>query len=157
VPKANTYTPILQTDGSWNVGGITVPPCNELSALLVAFNRHTLGTARVAIFWQIADILWNGPERHEPLFQRHPWAEQMISAAAKEKYLAIGGAGSSGKSYTMAGWAIVNWLAAPDRTLVLVTSTTLREARKRVAQLERALGRKTYELEIAGKLLRDWE
>lgn len=33
----------------------------------------------------------------------------------------------------------------------------LREARKRVAQLERALGRKTYELEIAGKLLRDWE
>jgi len=33
----------------------------------------------------------------------------------------------------------------------------LREARKRVAQLERALGRKTYELEIAGKLLWDWE
>lgn len=33
----------------------------------------------------------------------------------------------------------------------------LKEARKKVAQLERALGRKTYELEIAGKLLRDWE
>lgn len=33
----------------------------------------------------------------------------------------------------------------------------LSEVRKRVAQLERALGRKTYELEIAGKLLRDWE
>jgi transposase-like protein len=31
----------------------------------------------------------------------------------------------------------------------------LREARKKVAHLERALGRKTYELEIAGKLLRD--
>jgi transposase len=28
---------------------------------------------------------------------------------------------------------------------------------KKVAELERALGRKTYELEIAGKLLRDWE
>ena len=26
-----------------------------------------------------------------------------------------------------------------------------------VAELERALGRKTYELEIAGKLLREWE
>ena len=132
VARANTYTPILQTDGSWNIGGVVVPPCNELSALLVAFNRHTLATARVNIFWQIADILWNGPERHEPLFQRHPWADQMIAAAAREKYLAIGGAGSSGKSYTMAGWAIVNWLAAPDRTLVLVTSTTLREARKRI-------------------------
>jgi transposase len=31
------------------------------------------------------------------------------------------------------------------------------ELRKRIAELERALGRKTYELEIAGKLLRDWE
>jgi transposase len=31
------------------------------------------------------------------------------------------------------------------------------EQRRRIAVLERALGRKTYELEIAGKLLRDWE
>ena len=28
--------------------------------------------------------------------------------------------------------------------------------RKRIAQLERALGRKTYELEVAGELSRDW-
>ena len=32
-----------------------------------------------------------------------------------------------------------------------------RELKKRIAELERALGRKTYELEVAGKLLRDWE
>jgi transposase len=32
-----------------------------------------------------------------------------------------------------------------------------RELRRRVAQLERALGRKTYELEIAGEALRGWE
>jgi transposase len=31
------------------------------------------------------------------------------------------------------------------------------EQRKKIADLERALGRKTYELDIAGKLLRDWE
>lgn len=31
-----------------------------------------------------------------------------------------------------------------------------RELRKRVANLERALGRKTYEVEVAGELLRDW-
>jgi transposase len=31
------------------------------------------------------------------------------------------------------------------------------EQRRRIAELERALGRKTYELEVAGKLLRDWE
>jgi transposase len=32
-----------------------------------------------------------------------------------------------------------------------------RELRRKVAELERALGRKTYELEIPGKLLREWE
>ncbi len=35
-------------------------------------------------------------------------------------------------------------------------ATELAEARKRIAQLERALGKKTYELEIAGELSRDW-
>ena len=32
----------------------------------------------------------------------------------------------------------------------------LREAKKRIAHLERALGRKTYEVGVAGELLRDW-
>ena len=32
-----------------------------------------------------------------------------------------------------------------------------RELKKRVRDLERALGRKTYELEIAGEALRGWE
>ena len=35
--------------------------------------------------------------------------------------------------------------------------TEIKELKKRVAHLERALGRKTYDLEISGKLLRDWE
>jgi len=32
-----------------------------------------------------------------------------------------------------------------------------RELRKRIGQLERVLGRKTYELEVAGEALRGWE
>jgi len=32
-----------------------------------------------------------------------------------------------------------------------------KELRRKVAQLERTLGRKTYELEIAGEALRGWE
>jgi transposase len=31
-----------------------------------------------------------------------------------------------------------------------------KELRRKVAQLERALGKKTYELEVAGELSRDW-
>lgn len=33
----------------------------------------------------------------------------------------------------------------------------LAEARKKIAQLERALGRKTYELDLAGEALRGWQ
>jgi transposase-like protein len=36
------------------------------------------------------------------------------------------------------------------------TDAELKDAKKRIAQLERALGRKTYELEVAGELLRNW-
>jgi transposase-like protein len=32
-----------------------------------------------------------------------------------------------------------------------------RELKKRISELERALGRETYELEIAGEALRGWE
>lgn len=32
----------------------------------------------------------------------------------------------------------------------------LRDAKKQIAQLERALGKKTYEVEVAGELLREW-
>ena len=32
-----------------------------------------------------------------------------------------------------------------------------RELRREIGELERALGRKTYELEIAGRALRAWE
>jgi transposase-like protein len=32
-----------------------------------------------------------------------------------------------------------------------------KELRQRISQLERALGRKTYELEVAGEALRGWE
>ena len=32
----------------------------------------------------------------------------------------------------------------------------IKDLKKRVAHLERALGRKTYELEVAGELLGDW-
>ncbi len=36
-------------------------------------------------------------------------------------------------------------------------ATELAEARKKISQLERALGRKTYELDVAGEALRGWE
>ena len=115
-----------------DIGGLTIPPTSLLTALLYGFAHHPKVIAKEYYFWRICDELWNHEDLPEPMMVRHPWAEQMIRAALNNKYLSIGGSASSGKSHTMAAWGIVNWLSQPRDTLVLMTSTTLREARKRI-------------------------
>jgi len=115
-----------------DVGGFLIPPTSLLTALLYGFAKHEEVLAKEYYFWRLCDELWNREDLPEKLMVKHPWAEKMIRAALENKYLAIGGSASSGKSHTMAAWGIVNWLSQPQDTLVLMTSTTLREARKRI-------------------------
>ena len=115
-----------------DVGGLLIPPTSLVTALLYGFAHHPKVIAKEYYFWRLCDELWNHEDLPEPMMIRHPWAEQMIRAALKNKYLSIGGSASSGKSHTMAAWGIINWLSQPRDTLVLMTSTTLREARKRI-------------------------
>jgi len=115
-----------------DVGGLRIPPTSVITALLYGFANHEHLRAKEFYFWRVCDELWNHSDLPEKLMIRHPWAEQMVWAALNNKYLAIGGSASSGKSHTMAAWGIVNWLSKPKDTLVLMTSTTLREARKRI-------------------------
>ena len=115
-----------------DVGGLLIPPTSVLTGLLYGFAHHKSVRAKEFYFWRICDELWNNADLPEPMMVKHPWAVQMIRAALNNKYLSIGGSASSGKSHTMAAWGIVNWLSQPKDTLVLMTSTTLREARKRI-------------------------
>tara|TARA_Y100001972_G_C7663511_1_gene334961 strand:- start:1457 stop:3226 length:1770 start_codon:yes stop_codon:yes gene_type:complete len=115
-----------------DVGGMLISPTNTITALLYGLANHESNKAKEYYFWRLCDELWNHDELPEPLMVKHPWAESMIQAVIQNKYVSIGGAASSGKSHTMAAWGILNWLAAPRDTLVLLTSTTLREARKRI-------------------------
>lgn len=62
----------------------------------------------------------------------NPWADAMLINACREKYLSLSGAASSGKTHFGALWGFVNWLSLPTKTLVLLTSTSLEEARRRV-------------------------
>jgi transposase len=55
------------------------------------------------------------------------------------------------------GWRDQLLEAAKERFSTKEDRQETRELKKKIAQLERALGRKTYELEIAGKALRGWE
>ncbi len=127
------YEPrIDEKTSKMDVGGMSIDATNTVTGLLYGLANHKSNKAREYYFWRLCDELWNHEELPEPLMVKHPWAESMIQAVIQNKYVSIGGAASSGKSHTMAAWGILNWLAAPRDTLVLLTSTTLREARKRI-------------------------
>ena len=130
---ASVFEPRIDKDSNkMDVGGYLIPVTNTLTALLWGFANHPSNKAKEYYFWRAADLLWNRDDLPEHMFLKHPWAEQIVHECINEKYLAIGGAASSGKSHTLAGYGIIKWLARPRDTLVLLTSTTLREARKRV-------------------------
>ena len=127
------YEPYIKPSSTdMDVGGLTIPPTSLLTALLFGFANHELVLAKEYYFWRICDILWNRPDIPEPLMEQNPWAKLIIRSCLENKFLAVGGAASSSKSHTMAAFAIVNCLSQPKDTLVLITSTTLREARKRI-------------------------
>lgn len=115
-----------------DVGGYLIPPCATLTACLWGFSNHPTAKAKEFYFWRCADILWNRDDLPEPMFLKHMWAEKIIKECLDNKYLAIGGAASSSKSHTLAGYGIISFLAQPRGVLVLMTSTSLREARKRI-------------------------
>jgi hypothetical protein len=109
-----------------------IPETGTLTALLWGFANHPNLRAKEYYFWRVAELLWNDPELPEPLFIRHEWSEEIVWECLNNKYLSVGGAASSGKSHTLAGYGIIQWLSRPRDTMVLITSTSLREARKRV-------------------------
>jgi hypothetical protein len=107
------------------------PPLTDLDIELQCFRwGYDEGFDKVAHFWNIVEMLWG--EGCPVKFVRTPWAEEMTEAACKHDYVAITGCGSSGKSEWAGVWAVINWLCAPKETLVLCTSTTMQEGRKRI-------------------------
>ena len=88
------------------------------------------GLGKAGHFRNIVNVLWH-PTSPKP-WTWHPWADQMLEGACRTNYLAVAGCASSGKTDFFAVWAIVNYIAAPLETMVLVTSTTLKESRKRI-------------------------
>lgn len=81
-------------------------------------------------FWNLASFWWGPNSMFE--FKRHPWAEEMAYEAARHSYVALTGCASSGKSEFMAAWGLAHWGTAPLDTMVLMSSTTIREARRRI-------------------------
>lgn len=128
-------TPEKPKRGVMKYGKIFPPGTNILTVELYAF-KHNLteeqgGLGKFQHFRNVVDLLWNRPNSPRR-FIWSPWAEDMIREACDNMYLSVAGAASAGKSDSYALWGIVNYLCSPHDTLVILTSTTLREARRRV-------------------------
>lgn len=101
----------------------------ELYCFRIGWGVEDGGLGKAGHFKEAAQLLWGKPPKQ---FKWHPWAEWMLEESCANQYLGIAGAGSVGKTDFAAIWAIVNWLADPVNTMVLVTSTSLKESRKRI-------------------------
>lgn len=131
--RKRRYHPKKLSTGGWKVGNHELPACNLLTARLFAFKNCRNPEGKEYLYWKIADQLWNtDPDPENWMFARHAWTHQMIHEACNNKFLAIGGSASCGKSWCFAGWSLVNWLSDPANTMVLMTSTDLGGARNRI-------------------------
>lgn len=132
---------------------------SELELWLTAFRldppKEVGGVGKPYYFWKIVDLLWGENSRvpKENKLFKHPWAERMIELACEHKYLGVHGAGSSGKTLIFAAWGIVNWLSDPMNTLVLATSTSLKDARKRIWGAITSLFQLIPDHELIGRLV----
>lgn len=65
-------------------------------------------------------------------FEWHEWSEKAGRAFCEKKHIAITGCGGSGKSTTAALYALFFLLAAPNDSAVLIASTSIDAAKKRI-------------------------
>jgi hypothetical protein len=102
----------------------------EAKCFLRGGTLSTGGISKAQHFKNVAKIMW-GP-KSKKRFIWHPWADDMLEEACQQQWLYLSGAASTGKTDFLAIWGIINWMCSPPNTLVLFTSTSLKEARQRV-------------------------
>jgi hypothetical protein len=124
------YEPRALDGGGYSVLGGELPPCNLETAILYGFRWTEDPDAREYYFWRIADIWWNSDGKTK--MAKHHWSKMIIRECCRNRYLGVGGAASGGKSWVLAGYALVWWMSDPINTKVLLTSTHLSGARDRI-------------------------
>lgn len=130
--KVDAYWWPTETEDGLRVGRFLLPHGTaDLTAILYAFRWARAPEDLEPIFWNFTHICgWYD----KGLFEKNPWSERTIYHLCRHRKLGIGGAASSSKSHTVAGWGIANWLCDPAGTLVLVTSTTKTAAKRRIGK-----------------------
>ena len=87
-------------------------------------------------YCNIVDILWNWREGEDGANATrviwNVWTERMLRAMVENDIVSFAGCASSGKSASASIHAIVQFICAPNESLILITSTSIKGAQLRV-------------------------
>lgn len=138
-------------DGYFKRYGLRANDELELEKYCYLHNRtpEQGGLGRAGHFLNIVELIWGKHNKKKYCKIRdkdgeiNPWWEAMNEAFHREeilpdgssrqqRYIGVSGAASTGKTDYTAIYGIVNWMIAPKDTLVLVTSTDMKAARRRI-------------------------
>jgi hypothetical protein len=97
----------------------------------IRHKRKPTGFPRRHHFIEATKYIWPDTKSEKTVVW-HPWMEDMLDACLENKYVALAGSASCGKSFFIAIWLIINWMADPTKNLSIATSTTIRDSKKRV-------------------------
>lgn len=106
---------------------------NSVDAIAYAFlhNESVVGApSKQWLFKAAAEEYW-GP-KSTMHYEWHPWNLRGLELLCEWPYLAIIGCANAAKTDLGAIWGLLNWRFDPEHTLVLLTSTTLKDSRKRM-------------------------
>lgn len=105
----------------------------EMTAFRYGWGPETGALGKYQHFLNILRLLWPyDSKKYKQGVQFNPWSEIIWEELCRWQYLGISGPKSSAKTESLALWGLVNWWCAPHDTLVLMTSTSLKDARRRI-------------------------
>lgn len=94
-----------------------------------AFARRTPidkgAPTRIELFRRISDVLLPGH------FEWHDWTERVVESLCHNSLVAFPGCSNSAKTFNVASFACVWWLADPDESSVMFVSTSIKSLRRR--------------------------
>lgn len=132
------WTPTFdQATGDWVSGELAFNEAHvssELELALKIFRYAFEPEQREFAFWWFASLVWHEdagllPKRE---FEWNDWSDQQIKEYCRESQVAVGGSSNAAKSRTIAAFAIACWMCDPSNTLVLVTSTSIKDSKRRI-------------------------
>lgn len=130
------WKPVFDEEtGAWVSGDLAFDDvASEIELALLVFRWAHTPEQREFGFWEFARIAWlkGDISVQKDLYGYNPWSAQQIKDYCTHRFVAVGGSSNSTKSRTLAAFAIACWLCDPAETMVLLTSTSIRDSMKRV-------------------------